>query len=121
MKSLGMNTKAIYYPNVRMYRALADSREAGLTRIEITYQAFTPEAEKSIWGPFFLQTAYNDLAKVQAALGKVPGLCWSVHMKDLIDQFQESARSQQLLILQPTIVAMVYAANSKPGCYTGHW
>ena len=42
-------------------------------------------------------------------------------MKDLIDRFQEATRSQQLLIVQPTIVAMVYAANSKPGCYTGHW
>ena len=30
-------------------------------------------------------------------------------------------RGQQLLIVQPTVVAMVYAANSKPGCYTGHW
>ena len=99
MKSLGMNTKAIYYPNVRMSRALADSREAGLTRIEITYQAFTPEAEKSIWGPFFLQSAYDDLAKVQTALGKVAGVCWTVHMKDMFDNFQNMTKGQHLFIL----------------------
>ena len=64
MKSMGMNTKAIYYPGVRMSRALTDSREAGLTRIEITYQAFTPEAERQLWSPFFLHSAYNDLDKV---------------------------------------------------------
>ena len=29
------------------------------------------------------------------------------------------AKKRQLLIVQPSLVAMVYALNSKPGCFTG--
>ena len=38
-QSLGMNTKALYYPSTRMGQVLRESRGEGLSRIEITFTA----------------------------------------------------------------------------------
>ena len=38
-KSIGMNMKGLFYPNVRMGKALRESSNETLTRIEITYGA----------------------------------------------------------------------------------
>ena len=43
-KSIGMNMKGLFYPNVRMGKALRESLNETLTRIEITYTATTMEA-----------------------------------------------------------------------------
>ena len=40
-------------------------------------------------------------------------------MRELFNNFNDQAREKQLLIVQPSMVAMVYASNSKPGCFTG--
>ena len=40
-------------------------------------------------------------------------------MHELLDRFVESTKRSQLLIVQPSMVAMIYAINAKPGCYTG--
>ena len=40
-KSMGMNTKGIFYPSVRFGRALKEGQDEGITRIEITYTADT--------------------------------------------------------------------------------
>jgi len=45
LKQLGMNTKALFFPSVRMGQALVESRDVGLTRIEITYTADTKAKE----------------------------------------------------------------------------
>ena len=45
MKGLGMNTAGLYCPNIRMSQALSDSRNEGLSRVEITYTITSPEAE----------------------------------------------------------------------------
>ena len=37
----------------------------------------------------------------------------------MLEKFTEAARQHQLLIVQPALVAMVYAANAKPSCFTG--
>ena len=42
-------------------------------------------------------------------------------MNELMDTFMEVTRDRQLLIVQPTIAVMVYAANTKASCYTGFW
>ena len=34
-----MNTKAMFYPTVRMGKALRESKDEGMSRIEITYTA----------------------------------------------------------------------------------
>ena len=38
-KSIGMNMKGLFYPNLRMGKALRESSNETLTRIEITYTA----------------------------------------------------------------------------------
>ena len=36
-KSVGMNMKGLFYPNLRMGKALKESNNETMTRIEITY------------------------------------------------------------------------------------
>ena len=43
-KSIGMNMKGLFYPNVRMGKALKESSSETLSRIEITYNARTMNA-----------------------------------------------------------------------------
>ena len=38
-KSMGMNMKGLFYPNIRMGKALQESVNETMTRIEITYKA----------------------------------------------------------------------------------
>ena len=52
-KAIGMNTKAIFYPNVRMGLALNESQTSGLSRIEITFTANTVDGENTLLTPFF--------------------------------------------------------------------
>ena len=39
--------------------------------------------------------------------------------KELMNSFIELSKPNQLLIVQPTLAAMVYAQNTKPSCFTG--
>ena len=55
MKSLGMNCKDMFYPGVRMGRALRESSDYGMSRIEITYTARNREAENELFYPLFSQ------------------------------------------------------------------
>ena len=68
MKSLGMNTKGIYYPSINMNKALVQSKDVGLTRIEISYTVLQPEGEKDLFSTFFWQTAHEHLDSVMIAL-----------------------------------------------------
>ena len=49
------------------------------------------------------------------------GLAWVIPINDLFRAFINVARTSQLLVVQPTIAAMIYAKNLKTGCYTGFW
>ena len=40
-------------------------------------------------------------------------------MRELLDRFVTAAKQSQILIVQPSLVAMIYAANAKPSCFTG--
>ena len=40
-KAIGMNTKSLFYPNIRMGKALSESSKETLSRIEISYMAMT--------------------------------------------------------------------------------
>ena len=61
VKSLGMNTKGLFYPSVRMGQALSESRCEGQSRIEITYTATSEEAEDELLHPIFYERAKIDL------------------------------------------------------------
>ena len=71
-----MNTKAIFYPALRMGKAIRESKDEGLSRIEITYTARTAEAEAELFHPLFGRKSEVDLNLAQAALGQVSDLCW---------------------------------------------
>ena len=71
-----MNTKAIFYPSMRMGKALRESKDEGLSRIEITYIAKTSEAENELFHPLFGRKSEVDLNLAQAALDQVPDLCY---------------------------------------------
>ena len=71
-----MNTKAIFYPAMRMGKVLRESKDEGLSRIEITYIAKTSEAETELFHPLFVRKSEVDLNLAQAALDQVPGICF---------------------------------------------
>ena len=59
-----MNTGAIYYPSMRMQKVLKEFQNEGVTRIEISYNADSIEAENVILDPNFHDQASKDIAKV---------------------------------------------------------
>ena len=121
LKAIGMNTKAIFNPNVRMGQGLLACKDQGLSRIEITYSATCKIGESTLLNTLFYRYAEIDLNMAQTALNKVQGLGWELPMKAVFDSFVEKARVSQILIVQPTLVAMIYATNPKRSCYTGFY
>ena len=113
--------RGIFYPKVRMGRVLRECMQDGNSRLEITYTARSRHGENELFHPLFGQKAIHDLDKAQFALDQVNGLAWVIPINDLFGAFISGARASQLLIVQPSIVAMVYADNSKAGSYTGFW
>ena len=102
-----------------MGQALSENQNEGQSRIEITYTATTTAGEDEILHPIFHERAKIDLDQAERALETVNGLCWHLSLRELLENFTTATRTHQLLIVQPTLMAMVYAANSKPGCFTG--
>ena len=87
-----MNTRAIFYPSVRICRALKESINEGLSRIEISYNALNQEAENEIFHPLFGQQTSQNLQKAFLAMNSVPGLGWHLPMKELMENFIQDAR-----------------------------
>ena len=119
MQSVGMNMKALYHPTVRMNMALRESKDEGQSRIEITYMASSKEAEQELLHQDFVERAKIDLNRVEDALNRVDGLGWHLSLIQLMERFVEAAKQSQLLIVQPSLVALVFAVNSQPGHFTG--
>lgn len=99
MKSLGMNMKEIFYSNFQTGRALKESHEQGLTRIEITYTVSDVEGEKQLVADRFVDGAKVNLQNAFLALQSVRGLGWKVPLKTLHENFILHARGHQLLIV----------------------
>ena len=83
-KSLGMNTKALFYPSVRMGQALVESRDEGQSRIEITYTANILAAEDELLHLIFHERAKIDRNKAERALDSVDGLGWHLSLGELL-------------------------------------
>ena len=77
-KAVGMNMKGLFYPSIRMRKALRESQNRGLTRIEITYTALNRAGENALLYPLFHHDARQDLDKVERALRKVANICWHI-------------------------------------------
>ena len=92
-KNLGMNTKGLFYPSVRMNLALKESHQYTQSRIEITYSAKTLAGEVELLDDDFSLRNTIDLTNVQLVLDRVPGLCWPLSMKQLLDGFIEKTRT----------------------------
>ena len=118
-KSIGMNMKALFYPSMRMGKALKESSGESLTRIEISYKASTIAAQTELFDDEFSMRTTIDLYNAQEALNEVHGIGWHVPVKELFEGLQQGARCQQLLIVEHSIAVMLYAENAKTSCYTG--
>ena len=93
-KSIGMNMKGLFYPNMRMGRALKESINETMSRIEITYTANTIKGQTELLDDEFLMQSTIDLGNAFQALNEVKGVCWHLTMKDLFEGLQHSARTQ---------------------------
>ena len=63
--------------------------------------------------------AREDLDLVERALDSITGHGRHLPLRELLEQFTVAARGHQLLVVQPKLMALVYEANGKSGCYTG--
>ena len=88
MKSLGMNTQALFAPKSRMVNAIVSTLDEGLTRLEISYYADSQEAERKFFGDGFKIRCEFDLDRVLSALNQVKDLCYRVPLLDLLKTFQ---------------------------------
>ena len=118
-KAIGMNTKGIFQSSMSMLRKLRDSCHEGLSRIELTYTAGSRASEEAFFNGVFPDQAKVDLNRVQPALNRVAGISWHLSTKNLLDHFTAGANGRQLLVVQRTLVGLIYAVNSKPKCFTG--
>ena len=78
---------------------LRETSEYGITRIEISYYADSPEAEAMLFGDEFEKQYEEDFWIVRGALGKVKNLFFKVGMKTLFETFQEKMKKNQLFVL----------------------
>ena len=62
-KSIGMNMKGLFYPNIRMGKALQESANETMSRIEITYKASTLSAQGELLAAEFNNRSKADLDK----------------------------------------------------------
>ena len=67
-----------------MMKALKETAEMGLTRIEVTYYADTREAENQLLASEFSEIIHRDLDLVNAALNSIDGLCYQIPMISLL-------------------------------------
>ena len=72
--------------------ALGESRNEGLSRIEITYTATEVASEDEILNGFFAERAKIDLDRAERALDKVNDLGWHLPMRELLDSFVTAAK-----------------------------
>ena len=56
-----MNTNAIFTPEQRMYKALLEANQEGITRLEISYYAKTTVAQQKYFTTAFRTNAEVDL------------------------------------------------------------
>ena len=82
-KSIGMNMKGLFYPNMRMGKALKESINHTMSRIEITYTASTINGQSELLDDEFPDRSYIDLGNAFQALNEVEGVCWHLPMKTL--------------------------------------
>ena len=75
------------------YTALMEFKDEGMTRIEITYNAPSPEAEEAIFGVGFAERASSDINKVLDTLNKIEGIGYKLKMLDLLKTFSNTVRS----------------------------
>ena len=114
-----MNTTSLFVPKMHMMRALKESVDFGLTRIEISYYADSSGAESELWKSNTATRMHQDLDKVAAALATISGICYRLPLNDLLQEFQKICKGRQLYVQMPHLCALVYAKNGRRGCCTG--
>ena len=82
-----MNTKNLFFPSVRMGRALIESRKEGLSRVEITYTATSRAGEDVMLSDNFYKHAREDLDQAERALNSISNLGWHLPQHELLESF----------------------------------
>ena len=85
--------KGLFYPNMRMGKALKESINHTMSRIEITYSANTINGQTELLDEEFQYQSTIDLGNAFQALNEVEGVCWHMPMKTLFEGLQHSART----------------------------
>jgi len=75
-----------------MTSVINDASDIGLTRIEISYIAESPEAMNEIFSNSFLENAQVDINTLEWCINKTSGICHRVQLRDLLHGFQEEAK-----------------------------
>ena len=97
-KGIGMNLRSVFYSNAKMYKALREACEDGLTRVEISYYAADHQQEQQLFDEDRLDRYEVDLNLATEALCKVEGICHEVPMATLFEQFQLEAKKSQMFV-----------------------
>ena len=103
-----------------MTSVINDASDIGLTRIEISYIAESPEAMNEIFSNSFLENAQVDINTLEWCINKTSGICHRVPLRDLLHGFQEEAKFNQFFIRLPNTAAIIYCTNLKKGSYCGY-
>jgi len=119
MKGIGMNLAAVFYSDPKMFKELREASGDGLSRVEISYYPADRKQERRLFKEDFQEYAEVHLDLANAAFCKLEGVCHELPMKTLFEHFQEKAKTSQLFVQMPYTAALIYAANDKPGTYSG--
>ena len=118
-KAVGMNTNALFNPPSRLLDAIVESRDAGMTRLEISYYAKSTAAQAEYFEEDFESRAVRDLDRFNTCLNQLKGACFRLPLLDLLESFQTESRSRQVFLQQPNICALFFARSDKRGSYIG--
>ena len=91
---IGINTKGIYYPQLKKREVLEETANNGYSRIEISYYFTCLGDNKVLYDGCFTRDSDLDIEAVLLALWKVEGLCHAVPTLELFQLFERRCKTK---------------------------
>ena len=104
-----MNTNAVFFPNAHMAPAHRQALNTGLTRVEISYHAADLSGQEELLDDTFVNVSSYGLNCVENALRLTENVTWRIGLPEMLSTFDLAAKANQLLVVQPTVAALIYA------------
>ena len=104
-----MNTNAIFFTNAHMALAHRQALKTGLTRVEISYHAADLSGQELLLDDMYVNSTSYGLDCVQRALRETENVTWQIGLPEILSTFDLAAKANQLLVVQPTVAALIYA------------